>query len=158
MAANDVFLELKGIDGESKSKPKAIDIEKLSFGVRAPHDAFTGQPVGKREHSGLTCVKHTDKSSPLLMKALFTNQNIDSGKITVRKAGLSQQEYLTIELEDIYVTSFTLNGSSGAESEIPTETVQLGYRKITVTYKEQTSLGTLGGQTVATDDLGIPGE
>jgi len=154
MSPNDIFLELKGIDGESKSKEKAIDLESFSFNTRIPRDIFTGQPRGKREHSGLTCVKHTDKASPLLMKALWENMNIDTGKITVRKAGKSQQEYFTIELQDVYVTSFTFNGSSGVGSDIPTETVQIGYRVISVTYKEQTSLGLVSGGLMAEDDLG----
>jgi type VI secretion system secreted protein Hcp len=157
VAGNDIFLDLKGVPGESKDSQPDFNgkIELVSFGFSSlvPRDFATHQPIGKRQTTALTCVKHTDKSSAPLLKGLWTNQKFDTAKLSVRKAGGTQDPYFVVELEDVYVTSFGISGESGDKSVIPMETVQLSFGKITVTYKEQTALGTLGGPLVAIDDL-----
>jgi type VI secretion system secreted protein Hcp len=157
MAGNDIFLDLKGVPGESKDANAdfngKIELTSFGFGSLVPRDFATHQPIGKRQTTALTCVKHADKASAPLLKALWTNQKFDNAKMSVRKAGGTQDPYFVIELEDVYVTSYTINGESGDKSVIPTESVQLSFGKITVTYKEQTALGTLGGPLVAVDDL-----
>ncbi|MGE5277570.1 MAG: Hcp family type VI secretion system effector [Acidobacteriota bacterium] len=152
MAGNDIFLDLKGVEGESKDSahPKTIQLESFSFGCRLPRDEATLQPIGKRHHTPLLCVKHTDAATSRLLQALFTNRKIDKGQLIVRKAGPSQQEFLTVDLEDVYVSSFSVSAPSAS---LPMESFELVYGKITVTYKEQTALGILGGPITAQDDL-----
>jgi type VI secretion system secreted protein Hcp len=157
MAQNDIFLDLKGIPGESKDADKdfneKIQLESFSFNCHVPRDVATHQPVGRRQHAPLTCVKRADKATALILAALFRNQKIDTGKLSVRKAGGGQKAYFVIDLEEVYVASHSVNADSGDKSTIPLETFQLVYGKITVTYKEQSDLGILSGGTVAADDL-----
>jgi type VI secretion system secreted protein Hcp len=152
MAANDIFLDLKGVEGESKDSkyPKTIQLESFNFGCRVPRDEATLQPIGKRHHTPLICIKHTDAATSRLLQALFTNRKIDKGQLIVRKAGGSQEGYLTVDLEDVYVSSFNVTAPT---SSLAVESFELVYGKITVTYKEQTALGTLGGPITAQDDL-----
>jgi type VI protein secretion system component Hcp len=42
----------------------------------APRDAASGLPTGKRQHKPISITKELDKSTPLLMQALCTNENV----------------------------------------------------------------------------------
>jgi type VI secretion system secreted protein Hcp len=152
MAENDIFLDLKGIQGESQDSThkKSIHLESFGWSCLSPRDVSTQQPIGKRQHRPLSCVKHTDAATALLLQALFSNRKIDSGKIYVRKAGEVQRDYLIIELTTVFVTNFSI---SSPIASLPIENFDLVYEKINVTYREQTALGTLGGPVTAEDVL-----
>jgi type VI secretion system secreted protein Hcp len=152
--AIDVTIELQGFDGESKSTTGAMDVSDVSFSSRVPRDLYSGQPHGKREHSGVTFVKPTDKATPLLMKALWTNQKITTGTLSFKKAGGEQYEYLTITLKEVYVASCAFKATDAQET--PSETVHIVYKAIEVVYKEQQSKGGMSGQISAADDLARP--
>lgn len=149
----DISIELKGFAGESKSTTGAMDVTEVSFSTRIPRDYMTGQPQGKREHSGVTFLKPTDTATPLLLKALWTNQKINSGTLSFKKAGGDQFEYLKIELKEVYVSSVALNATDTGPLELPTETVHLVYRSIEVCYKEQKPKGDMSGTISAMDEL-----
>jgi len=153
MAFNDIHLDLKGVQGESKDAVygQQMTVEEFSFAARAPKDAATGQASGKRHWSGLTYIKRVDAATPLLLKALAENTKIGKGILTLRKAGGGQKPYLTITLEDVYVEGYSV---SSPDSELPKESVQLAYGKITVDYKKQESdSGEPGGTISFTDSL-----
>ena len=153
MAFNDIHLDLKGVQGESADAVygQQIQVEEFSLAARAPKDAATGQATGKRHWSGLTVVKRLDAATPLLLKALAENTKIGKGIMEVRKAGGGQKPYLTITLEEVYVEGYSV---TSPDSELPKESVQLAYGKITVDYKKQASdSGTPGGTISFTDTL-----
>lgn len=83
--AETVHLFLKAgnaiIKGESsqKSLGRADSIECLYFdhSVTTPREAGSGMATGKRQYSPILIRKHIDKSTPLLFKALTTNQLIE---------------------------------------------------------------------------------
>jgi type VI secretion system secreted protein Hcp len=68
---------------------------------------------------------------------------VTKGKLTVRKAGENPLEYLTIDLENILVSSYSLSGVAGA-SEIPEEQVTLNFAKMKSEYWTQTAQGAKG--------------
>ncbi|HTO88046.1 MAG TPA: type VI secretion system tube protein Hcp [Thermoanaerobaculia bacterium] len=152
MVVNDIHLDLKGYKGESKDAKytNTIQVENFSFGVRSPYDVATGLSAGKRHWDTLTIVKRTDSATPLLIKALTENALVSKGTLTARKAGGGQQDYFTVDLENVRVVSFSI---SSPDSELPKETVQLSFSKITVTYQEQTPSGPTGGPITTVDDL-----
>lgn len=84
--AETVHLYLKAngndIKGEStqKSLGRADSIECIYYeqGVQTAREAATGHVTGRRQYTPLRIVKRIDKASPLLMKALTENQNIDA--------------------------------------------------------------------------------
>lgn len=53
-----------------------IDVYGFSHEVVSPRDAATGLPTGKRQHRPISITKRIDKSSPLLMQALVTNESL----------------------------------------------------------------------------------
>lgn len=156
MAANDIYLDLKkDAEGESKDAGHLNTIELLSFSFNGhiPIDAGTFQAYSKLQMSLVTVVKHTDKASAPLLKAMFQNKVIPVGTIYVRKAGTTQQDYLTCELKNVSVASFSITANAGEQSQIPVETIQFSYNNIKVEYKEQTSLGTVGGTLLAEKNM-----
>ena len=145
--AFDAFLLLDGIKGESvDAKHKGeIDVRSFSWGVSQTGTGHTGagSGAGKADFQDLQIVKSVDKSTPLLKLACASGKHITKGKLTVRKAGENPLEYLTIDLENIMVSSYTLSGVSGS-SEIPDEQVTLNFAKMKTEYWTQTQQGAKG--------------
>jgi len=56
------------------SRKDAILVLGGTHQVLSPRDAATGLPTGQRQHKPLTIIKEVDKTTPLLMKALVTNE------------------------------------------------------------------------------------
>ena len=72
--------------------------------------------------------------------------------LVCRKAGTEQQEFLTIKMTDLLVSSYQTGGSGHSEI-VPTDQVSLNYTKIEWEYKEQKPDGSLGGAVKAGYDL-----
>jgi type VI secretion system secreted protein Hcp len=53
-----------------------LAISGYSHQVASPRDSASGQATGKRQHKPLTITKEIDKATPLLMRAIFTNQTL----------------------------------------------------------------------------------
>lgn len=82
MALN-AYLALKGqqqgqIKGSviQKGRENQIAVYGFMHEITSPRDASSGLATGKRQHRPLLITKEIDKSSPLLMKALVSNENI----------------------------------------------------------------------------------
>jgi type VI secretion system secreted protein Hcp len=95
----------------------------------APRDAASGLPTGKRQHKPIVIRKELDKSTPLLAKALSSNEAIKSivlefwrptsdGKVEV---------YYTVKLKDCLITSIQ---SAGSGSDRPMESLTLNFTKV----------------------------
>lgn len=144
--AVDMFLKLDGIKGESSdSKHKGeIDIESFSWGMAqtgSGHRA-AGSGSGKVEVSDVTIQKVIDKSSPSLMLACANGKHVAKGTITVRKAGENPLDYLTIDLENVFVSNYHTSGANSGD--VPTETVTLNFVKMKLEYWTQTDKGAKG--------------
>jgi type VI secretion system secreted protein Hcp len=142
--AKDYFLMLDGIKGESAdSKHKnEIDIESFSWGVSqtgAGHSG-SGSGSGKVDVHDITIQKKMDKASPLLMLACCNGKHISKGKLTLRKAGETALEYLTMDLENVLVSNYQVAGSG----EVPSESISLNFVKIKTEYWTQTDKGAKG--------------
>jgi type VI secretion system secreted protein Hcp len=147
----DAFLKIDGIEGESPDSKHSKEIQLLSYSFGADQPASSsvggGAGTGKVNMHDLTVLKHVDKSSPRLLVACCTGQHIKSAVLTVRKAGGDQQDYMTVTLSDVVVSSHHNSGQPGGDS-LPTEQIALNFSKINYEYKEQGADGTLKG-TVA---------
>ena len=97
-------------------------------------------------------VMKISKASPKLMLACATGEHIGEGTLVCRKAGTEQQEFLTIKMTDLLVSSYQTGGSAHGEI-VPTDQVSLNYAKIEWEYKEQKADGSLGGAVKAGYDL-----
>ena len=156
MAAVDYFLKIQGVDGESTdSKHKGeIDVESFSWGETnsGHHVIGGGGGAGKVAMQDFHFVMKVSKASPKLMLACATGEHIPAATLVCRKAGGEQQEFLTIKMSDLLVSSYQ-TGGSGHSDIVPTDQVSLNYSKIEFEYKEQKPDGSLGGAVKAGYDL-----
>jgi type VI secretion system secreted protein Hcp len=131
----DCFLDLDGIPGESKdAKHKdEIDVLAFSWGVSQSGTASSGGGggAGKASFDDLLLVARTSKASPLLWAACASGEHIKSAVLSCRKAGKAPQEFLTITLSDVLVSSYELDGS---DDEPPLDQFALSYAKIETQY------------------------
>lgn len=153
--ATDFLLEIDGIKGESSDgKLKdTIELESFSWGVSnaGAHSSGGGGGAGKASFQDLHFTTHVGKASPLLLLACATGQHIKKAVLHVRKQGGEQQEYYTINLEDLLVSSYQSGGHSG--SGVPTDQFALNFTKIKFDYKPQKADGTLDSAVTAGWDL-----
>jgi type VI secretion system secreted protein Hcp len=146
--AADYFLkldpEIKGEATDSKH-PGEIELESWSFGVSNASSMLhgTGGGAGKSVPGDFHASKKNDKSTARLAQAVAMGDHFKTAIITVRKAGTTQQEYLTITLSDVYISSWSANGSGNGA--LPMESLSLNYAKMVQEYKEQKADGSLGG-------------
>ena len=156
MAAVDYFLKIEGIAGESTdSKHKGeIDLESFSWGVTqsGAHAAGGGGGAGKASFQDFHFVMKINKASPKLMLACANGEHIKKATLVCRKAGKEQQEFMTVNMSDLLISSFQ-TGGSGHGDILPTDQISLNFAKIEFEYKEQKADGTLGGAVKAGYDL-----
>ena len=131
--AGDMFLMLDGIKGESADDKHKGEIDILSFSwglaqMGSGH-AGTGSGTGKVDVSDISIMKTLDKSSPTLQLACTNGKHITKGKITLRKSGENPLDYLTIDLESVFVSSYQIAHSVGG-TDVPSETFALNFVKV----------------------------
>ena len=143
--AMSIFARIGTIKGESRdAKHKdEIDVLSWSWGMSQSGTASPGggAGAGKATFHDFTFTHQVDKASPLLMKACATGEHVKDATITVRKAGQGQQEYLTIKMTDLLVTS--VSTSVSAEADATMESVVLTFAKVDLEYRPQKPDGTL---------------
>ena len=155
MASVDYFLKIDGIDGESvDAKHKgSIQIDSFSWGQSnaGTHSAGGGGGAGKVAMQDFHFTMNTNKASVKLMLACATGEHIKSAKLTCRKAGKEQQEYLVIDFSDLLISSYQLGGAGS--SGLPTESISFNFSKVEFNYREQKADGTLQAPIKAGYDL-----
>jgi len=149
MAQVDFFLKIDDVKGESTDHKhkEEIDVESWSWGVSQAGTAGHGGGggAGKALPQDFHFVKRFDKASPVLFINCTTGKHFKLATLTARKAGEGQQEYLTIKMEDVMVSSYQVGGA-GASSVVPNDQISLNFAKLEILYKEQKPDGTLGGE------------
>ena len=118
-----------------------IQVQAFKMNMTVPTDPQSGQPTGRRIHNGITFTKVMDKSSPMIMQALTTGEQIDNATFNFFRTSTSgtQEHYYTIELEQALVTDITtwfpnaLQPENGPIGHM--EDVSLSYKKITTTHE-----------------------
>jgi type VI secretion system secreted protein Hcp len=146
-AATDMFLKLGDIKGESvDSKHKGeIDVLAWSWGESDNTAAARKSRIGKAAPDciqDLSLTKFVDRATPDIIMDAILGRIINQGTLTLRKAGESQLEYLTLTLTDVTISSYS-TGGSGGEDRI-TENVTLHFQKMEGTYTPQQSDGRPG--------------
>jgi type VI secretion system secreted protein Hcp len=159
VGTGDMFLMVKGaqhglIKGESQDAQHKGEIEVLSWswGMQGRPTLGGGVATGKAAMNDLKIVKRVDSASTGLMQALRTNEPIQKAVLTLRKAGKSQVEFLTITLEQGRVTSLTVNGGDSSGSAEIVENVSFSYNKIEIQYVPQGKDGLPQGSMTFADE------
>jgi len=153
--AQDIFLKINGIDGESQDASHKNEIEVLNWGWRIAQNsnmhAGSGGGAGKASVDDLAFEHSLDRASPNLMKYCLTGKHIDQATLVARKAGGSPLEYLKITMSDVIVTLVQPSGSS--EDERMREQVRLSFSKVAQEYVVQNAQGGSGGAVTASFDI-----
>jgi type VI secretion system secreted protein Hcp len=153
--AQDIFLKINGIDGESMDSAHKNEIEILNWDWQIFQDSNmhmgSGGGSGKATVKDLNFVHYVDRSSPNLMKFCLTGKHIPEAKLVVRKAGGSPLEYLKITMTDVVITNVQPAGSS-SEERIK-EKVSLSFAKVKQEYTVQNQQGGSGGAVTAGYDI-----
>lgn len=154
-AAVDYFLEIDGIEGESMDSrhPGALEIESYSWGTTntSAHAGGGGGGAGKVSMQDFHFVVKSSKASPMLFLSCATGRHIKEAKLTVRKAGGDQQEYMTVKFTDLLISSYQTGGSSG--DVVPTDQISLNFAKVEYSVSPIMADGTLGPAVKATYDV-----
>lgn len=136
MAVN-AYLIIDGIEGQSTSRPKAIDIFSFSFGASLPvsfNQASGESRAGRADFSNVTISKSVDKTSPQLFQDCISGDFLKKVEVVYDKPmGDKQEDYFKVEMEDAVITSISLGGGN----ENPTESVSFAFKKIKVSYNPE---------------------
>ncbi len=151
--AYDAFLKLDGVTGESTDSAHSGEIEIYSFSWGASNpvtigSGTTGSGAGKVSLSSFNFMKKLDNSSPNLLKNCCIGDHFKTATLQLRKAGGSQETYLEYDMEEIYVESYQVSGSTGGD-DTPTESLSVTFAKITMNYTPQLKTGGMGTKVTA---------
>jgi type VI secretion system secreted protein Hcp len=153
-----MFLSVSGarngqITGEAHDEKHKNEVEVLawSWGMQGKQSLGGGGATGKATLRELKIVKRVDKASTALMKALRTNEEIKEAILTVRKAGKTPLEYLTIKIEGGRIIALDIDTESGAGPGL-IERVSFSFNKISIVYTPQGQDGNPLGKTVFEDE------
>jgi type VI secretion system secreted protein Hcp len=145
--AVDIFMKIDGIAGEAKDKggkkhEGEIDVLSWSWGASNPGSSSTGGGggTGKVDVTDLNFTKFVDKSSPVLFLSCCNGKHHKDATLTMRKAGETPLEFLTVKLTDVIVASIH-QGGEHSSNDYPTESIALNFAKAEVIYKEQDEKG-----------------
>jgi len=158
-AAQTVHLSLSidgtPVNGEStiSSLGRADTIECISFelSVVAPRDASTGMATGRRTYQPIVIRKYIDKSTPLLMRALVSNQTI-SGLFRFFRpnpdgAG-AEQHFFTVGIQGARISSIEQVSPDVID---PVLRMKPMYEEIVIVYQSITWTYADGGIEFSTD-------
>jgi type VI secretion system secreted protein Hcp len=156
MAAVDYFLRITGVEGESAdAKHKGeIDIDSWSWGASntGTAQAGGGGGTGKVSIQDFHFVTRVSKASPRLFGACASGQHLKEARLTARKAGGSQAEFLTLTFADVLVSSYQTGGSEHSDV-VPVDQVSLSFAKVMIEYRAQKADGSLDAPIKAGWDL-----
>ncbi|MEM5429625.1 Hcp family type VI secretion system effector [Cupriavidus oxalaticus] len=154
--AQDIFLKINGIDGESQDSSHKNEIEVLawdwSIEQQSTMHAGSGGGAGKATVSDLSFEHYIDRASPNLMKYCLTGKHINEAVLVVRKAGGNPLEYLKLTMTDVIVTKVSPRGSVDDEVRMR-EQVALSFSRVKQEYVVQNAQGGSGGAVTAGYDI-----
>jgi type VI secretion system secreted protein Hcp len=158
--ANDAYLQIEGIKGESTDERHKdwIEISNVSWSVHQPRASSVstagGLTTGVASISDLTFKKLADLSSPSLQQHCAMGKTIPRARFEFMRADGDGKPitYYTVELENVMISG--VNPTSG-DSGIITEQVFFAFSKMKWAYTKQGIRGgaegrTLGGWDCAT--------
>lgn len=154
--AIDSFLKVGSLKGESVVKGFEDQMQILAWGwgmtqTGTTHSA-SGGGAGKVEVHDLQITKYLDAASPTLALACAKGSHFDTAVLTMRKAGGTALEYVTLTLTDVLVSSYSCEEAHG--DDLLKDTVSLNFGKFKYSYQAQDNKGAKkGGAIDATYDI-----
>jgi type VI secretion system secreted protein Hcp len=136
----DYYLSIDGINGESTTEGFTGQIELSSWSWSANNPArigsgTTGAGTGRVALTELQCTAKMSKASNFLFDFCAKGQLAKKATLTAREAGGGQRTYYTIDLEEVFVSSYSTGGSAGDIR--PLDRFSLAFGKISIDYLQQ---------------------
>lgn len=138
--ADNLFLKLEGLKGDSVASDHKDEIEIVAFsmGHSRPFVASAGGAGGsaaRTDFSDIHLQARMSSVSPKLAELCATGKAIPSAKLSVQtlKASKELADYYQVDLEEVHITSIQTSASDGGSR--PAESFTLSFNKITWTYK-----------------------
>ena len=154
-SAQDIFLKLTGITGESQDDKHKNEIEVLRWewkiNQQSSMHSGSGGGSGKATVNDLIFDHYVGRASPNLLKYCLTGKHIDTAILVVRKAGGSPLEYLAITMGDVIITGVS-PAATGSMDRVR-EQVSLSFARVRQEYVIQNRLGGSGGTVSAAYDI-----
>lgn len=151
--AQDIFLHLDGIKGESQDAQHPNEIEVDSWHWKIYQDsnmmAGSGGGVPKATVQDLVILHQIDRSSPNLMTFCLYGKRIKRAVLTMRKSGGLPLDFYIITMEDVVISSVEPSGSAGGYYE----QLSLSFAKIKQEYVVQNSIGGSSGMVTGAFDI-----
>ena len=112
----------------------------------------SGGGAGKVDVHDLQITKNMDAASPTVALACCKGTHYDTATLTMRKAGGTALEYVTLTLTDLIITSYSVSGGGGAD--VIQDQFTLNFSKFKYSYQPQDNKGAKkGGAIDATYDI-----
>ena len=105
-----------------------MDVRSFNASVTSPRDLASGQASGRRQYKPLVVTKKMDAATPLLHKALATNETLPSVVLVIYRPGTTTPDE-TITLTNATVSEIG-NSDSGAGDALPLETLSFTFQTI----------------------------
>lgn len=144
--SSDFHIKLDGVTGESTHKDHKGEIEISSWNWTVSNTsgagAGGGSGRGKAVPGDFQFVHEYDKASPVLAKNCVLGKHFKDMVLTCRKAGDGQQQYLTVTMKEVFITSLRDGGAQGGDVG---EQVACSFKDIEFSYKSQDDKGAAGG-------------
>ncbi|MCX8958669.1 Hcp family type VI secretion system effector [Erwinia psidii] len=154
--AQDMFIKIDGIEGESLDASHSNEIEVLTWqwdvAQHSNMHSGSGGGSGKASVADFSFSHYIDKASPNLLSYCLTGKHIKNIVFVIRKAGGEALEYMTITFTDVIITRVDMAGSSDEETR-PRELVKFSFTKVTQDYVMQNSEGSKSGVVSASYDV-----
>jgi len=115
--SSDATIKFDGVDGESLKPKGEIEVLSWNWGVSQPSGsgAGGGSGKGKAVPSDFHFTHLYDKASPVLANHCAAGKHFKDVKLTARKAGEGQQDFLVVTMKEVFITSVMPGGSSGGD-------------------------------------------
>jgi type VI secretion system secreted protein Hcp len=134
--ADQIFMILDGITGESTDKqfPKSVEVLSLSYGAHLPAAVGGGGTVGTPTIDDIVVGKRVDTASLGLLRALLEGIHISTGRIMLRRVVGSAAPVVFLEVDLTGVSVRAVTSQDASASEAPAEQVSLTFESVTWIY------------------------
>lgn len=133
-AADDVFMKVDGVQGDSVDRDHRGEIDLLTY----------SQTFETKSCSEVLVTKRLDSASPQLVARAVSGLRLPSVIIAFRRGGDPLQEYFKATLQSVVIARIELS-ESGTEV---TERVSLQPRDIRIEFRAQKADGSLGSAVI----------
>jgi type VI secretion system secreted protein Hcp len=151
--AQDIFIKIEGIDGESQDTAHLNEIDVIGWRWKIAQQSAmqtgSGRGAAKATVSDLEFTHLMDRASPNLTRYCFTGERIAKATLTMRRAGGVPHEYSRITMYDVVVSLVEPIGGG----ECCHEQVCLSFARMKHEYLLQNERGGSGGAITALVDI-----